>query len=57
MCSSDLSGPNTWTGNAFNPEDGKTYSGKMTLSGNTLTTSGCVLGGVICRSVTWRRVN
>lgn len=48
---------NQWSGNAFNPDDGKTYNGKMTLSGNTLTTSGCVLGGLICRSVTWTRVN
>jgi uncharacterized protein (DUF2147 family) len=50
-------GPNAWTGNAFNPEDGKTYSGKMTLSGNSLTTSGCALGGVLCKTVTWKRVN
>ncbi|MGO9389825.1 DUF2147 domain-containing protein [Rhodoblastus sp.] len=46
---------NSWTGKAFNPEDGKTYSGKMTLSGNRLKTSGCVLGGLICKNVTWRR--
>jgi len=26
-------GENAWKGSAFNPEDGKTYSGKMTLSG------------------------
>lgn len=51
------SGANAWTGKAFNPEDGKTYSGRMTLSGNTITTSGCVLGGMICRSVSWRRAN
>jgi uncharacterized protein (DUF2147 family) len=51
------SGANQWTGEAFNPEDGKTYSGKMTLSGNSLTTAGCVLGGIICRSVSWSRVN
>jgi uncharacterized protein (DUF2147 family) len=50
-------GSNQWNGSAFNPEDGKTYSGKMTLSGNTLTTSGCVLGGLVCRSVSWSRVN
>lgn len=47
-------GPNTWSGSAFNPEDGKTYSGKMTLSGNTLTTAGCVMS-VICKSTTWTR--
>jgi uncharacterized protein (DUF2147 family) len=51
------SGTDSWSGNAFNPEDGKTYTGKMSLSGNTLTTSGCVMGGLICKSVTWTRVN
>jgi uncharacterized protein (DUF2147 family) len=50
-------GAGKWSGKAFNPEDGKTYSGTMTLSGTSLTTSGCVLGGIICRSVTWRKVN
>ncbi len=49
-------GANRWSGSAFNPEDGRTYSGHMSLSGNTLTTQGCVLGGMICRSVTWSRV-
>jgi uncharacterized protein (DUF2147 family) len=51
------SGANAWTGSAFNPEDGKTYSGKMSLSGNTLTTSGCAMGGLICKSTTWTRAN
>jgi len=49
------SGDNAWTGKAFNPEDGKTYSGKMTMSGNHLVTAGCVLGGLICKSVNWTR--
>ncbi len=51
------SGAGKWSGSAFNPEDGKTYSGTMTLSGNTLTTAGCILGGIICRSVKWSKVN
>ena len=50
-------GANKWNGSAFNPEDGKTYSGTMTLSGTTLTTAGCVMGGLICRSVKWNRMN
>ena len=50
-------GANKWSGSAFNPEDGKTYSGTMTLSGSTLTTAGCVMGGLICRSVKWNRAN
>ena len=48
-------GENVWAGSAFNPEDGKTYSGKMTLSGDHLTTAGCVFGGLICKSVAWTR--
>jgi uncharacterized protein (DUF2147 family) len=49
-------GGGTWKGSAFNPEDGKTYSGTMKLSGDTLTTAGCVLGGLICKSAQWTRV-
>jgi uncharacterized protein (DUF2147 family) len=48
---------NSWTGKAFNPEDGKTYSGKMVLNGKKLKTSGCVLGGLICKTVAWQRDN
>ena len=48
-------GENVWTGSAFNPEDGKTYAGKMTLKGDRLVTAGCVFGGLICQSVSWTR--
>jgi uncharacterized protein (DUF2147 family) len=51
------SGANKWSGKAFNPEDGKTYAGTMTLNGRSLTTAGCVLGGIICRSVNWSKAN
>ena len=50
-------GENRWSGRAYNPEDGRSYSGQMTLSGRRLTTQGCVLGGLLCRSLTWNRVN
>lgn len=50
-------GENSWTGQAYNPEDGRTYRGNMTLSGRRLTTQGCVLGGMVCRSASWNRVN
>lgn len=49
------SGDNAWAGTAFNPEDGKTYTGKMTLTGDHLLTAGCVFGGLICKSVAWTR--
>lgn len=51
------SADNQWAGQAYNPEDGKTYTGKMTLAGAKLTTSGCVLGGLVCKSVSWTRAN
>jgi uncharacterized protein (DUF2147 family) len=51
------SGDDAWTGSAFNPDDGRTYSGKMTLSGDHLMTAGCVLGGLICQSVAWTRAH
>ncbi len=48
-------GENVWAGTAFNPDDGQNYTGKMTLSGNSLTTAGCVFGGLICKSVAWTK--
>ena len=48
-------GADSWAGAAYNPEDGKRYSAKMTLSGDHLTTAGCVLGGLICKSFGWNR--
>lgn len=49
-------GDNTWNGKLYNYKDGKTYSGKLSMrSENALTLSGCVLGGLICRSQTWSR--
>lgn len=50
-------GANKWAGKAYNPEDGRIYSGYMTLEGDHLTTQGCVLGGIICKSVNWSRAN
>ena len=51
------SGSNTWAGTALNPEDGNTYSGKLEVSGNVLTTTGCAFGGLICKSMSWSRIN
>ena len=48
-------GANRWTGKAFEATSGREYSGKMTLAGDRLTTAGCVLGGLICKSIVWTR--
>ncbi len=46
-----------FTGQLYNYKDGKTYNGKMTFAGKAMQLSGCVLGGLICRSQTWTKVN
>ncbi len=46
---------NGWSGEAFNPEDGKSYSGNVIVAGSAMTTKGCVLGGLVCKSVDWKR--
>ena len=42
-------------GKVWAPDRGKTYRSKMELSGDTLSVSGCVLGGIICRDSAWTR--
>ena len=49
-------GANSWTGKAANPSNGSIYSGKMSIEGTTLSTSGCIVGGLICKSGNWSRV-
>lgn len=48
-------GPATYAGSLYDTESGKTYSGKAQFSDNEVTLSGCVLGGLICKSSIWRR--
>ena len=49
-------GENSWKGDLFNPEDGKTYTGSITYdSTNKLTLSGCLM--IFCQSETWTRVS
>jgi uncharacterized protein (DUF2147 family) len=46
-----------FSGQLYNYKDGKTYSGKMSFQGQAMKLSGCVFGGLICRSQTWAKVN
>jgi uncharacterized protein (DUF2147 family) len=49
-------GGSNYTGNITDPANDKTYSGKGALSGNSLRMSGCVFGGLICKSQRWTRL-
>lgn len=50
-------GPEKWTGGSiYNAEDGKTYSGSITLAGdNALKLTGCVVSP-LCKTQTWKRL-
>jgi uncharacterized protein (DUF2147 family) len=51
-------GPDKWAGQVYNAEDGKTYTGYLTLNGAaTLKLEGCALGGLVCKAQTWTRAN
>jgi uncharacterized protein (DUF2147 family) len=50
-------GANSWKGDLFNPEDGKTYTGTITYdSTDKLTLSGCLVA-FLCQSETWTRLS
>src|ERR1700719_4643720 len=50
-------GANSWTGKAASPDSGSVYSGKMSIEGSGLNTSGCMVGGLICKSVNWKKIS
>lgn len=43
----------TWAGTAYDEKRDQTYSITVTVGESTLVTRGCILGGVLCRDVTW----
>ena len=50
------SGEGAYAGKVLRPADNKVYNGKAQVSGGALKLSGCVAGGLICKSQTWARV-
>jgi uncharacterized protein (DUF2147 family) len=48
-------GSGTYAGSLYDTESGKTYSGKAKLAGEDVELSGCVLGGLICKTSVWKR--
>ncbi len=49
-------GNGNYEGQVWRPSNNKTYVGKMSVSGNSLTLKGCVAGGLLCASQGWARV-
>jgi uncharacterized protein (DUF2147 family) len=49
--------PATWSGQIYNAQDGRTYSGRISLTGpDTLHVEGCVLG-LLCGGEDWHRAS
>lgn len=49
-------GGGSYSGKVWRPANDKVYTGKMTVSGNTLSLSGCVAGGLLCKKQAWTRL-
>ena len=44
-----------YVGKVTDPANDKTYNGRATLNGRILKMSGCLLGGLLCRSQEWTK--
>lgn len=47
----------TYKGTAFDPQRNMNFRMTLNVKGDSMTTRGCVLGGIICKSVSWSRIN
>jgi uncharacterized protein (DUF2147 family) len=45
-----------WTGSAFDPQRNLVYNMDLSLSGQELTTRGCISGSTLCQTAGWKRV-
>ena len=46
-----------WSGTAFDRRRKETYTMKVHVANNHMTTQGCVMGGLVCQSMHWKRTN
>jgi uncharacterized protein (DUF2147 family) len=47
---------NRYSGSAFDPQRDMSYKITLDVSGDTMTSKGCVLGGLLCKGVGWTRI-
>ncbi|MBV8652194.1 MAG: DUF2147 domain-containing protein, partial [Alphaproteobacteria bacterium] len=48
--------PAVLAGDAFDIRRGATYSIRISFDRDAMTTRGCIVGGIVCRTVSWVRV-
>lgn len=49
-------GGGSYTGRVWRPANDKIYNGKASVAADRMSLSGCVAGGLICKSQTWARI-
>lgn len=49
-------GDGSYEGKVWRPANNKVYMGKAKVSGDQMSLSGCVAGGLLCKSQTWVRI-
>ncbi|RJK95888.1 DUF2147 domain-containing protein [Paracoccus aestuarii] len=49
-------GNGEYSGRVWRPSNDKVYRGKASVSGNRMSLSGCIAGGLLCSSQTWAKV-
>jgi uncharacterized protein (DUF2147 family) len=47
---------NRYSGSAFDPQRDMSYNITLDVSGDKMTSKGCVLGGLLCKGVGWTRI-
>lgn len=50
-------GGGSWGGRVYVPDLARTVSGRLRVQGSNAVVSGCLAGGLMCRTQTWTRVS
>ncbi len=45
-----------YSGTAFDPQRDKSYKITVTVDGNNMTTKGCIVAGLLCKGISWTRI-
>ena len=49
-------GAERWSGSAFDRRRNRHYTMQVHVAGRRMTTAGCILGGMMCQSMSWTRL-
>ncbi|MDM9623346.1 hypothetical protein A6U87_21210 [Rhizobium sp. AC44/96] len=46
-----------YSGRAYDPQRELTYNLTVTVTGDKMTTRGCIVAGILCKAIDWTRMN